>query len=167
VPFLQGPFGIELTYTEYPGGLAQGMARLDLTNATVDLGRASWRKGPGVPGRVYAEFIIENGRLSRVPIFDIAAGSLLAAHDRDPRVWPHPQEAPAIGAAAHRVIAGAKTAADDDGEFWHHAPPTVLSQHLVASPTATTLFVFINNKDKIPTAKTKLTKMKFFLFNLI
>ncbi|MEE8276525.1 MAG: AsmA-like C-terminal domain-containing protein [Alphaproteobacteria bacterium] len=78
VPFLQGPFGIELTYTEYPGGIAQGLARLDLTNATVDLGRASWRKGPGVPGRGYAEFIIENGRLSRVPIFDLAAGSLLA-----------------------------------------------------------------------------------------
>ena len=33
---------------------------------------------------------------------------LLASHDGDARVRPHPQEAPAIGAAAHRIVAGAE-----------------------------------------------------------
>ena len=47
------------------------------------------------------------------------AGRLLAAHDADARVRPHPQEARAIGTAAHRVVAGAETAADDDGELRH------------------------------------------------
>ena len=47
------------------------------------------------------------------------AGGLLAAHDRDARVRPHPQEARVVGAAAHAVIAGAEAAADDDGEFRH------------------------------------------------
>src|SRR5690606_6908965 len=47
------------------------------------------------------------------------AGRLLAAHHRDPRVRPHPQEAAAVGAAVHRVVAGAEAAADDHGELRH------------------------------------------------
>src|SRR3989475_7233835 len=47
------------------------------------------------------------------------AGRLLAAHDRDARVGPHPQEARRIGAAAHAVVARAEGAADDDGELRH------------------------------------------------
>ncbi len=46
-------------------------------------------------------------------------GRLLAAHHRDPRVGPHPQEARLEGAAAHAVVAGAVAAADDDGELRH------------------------------------------------
>src|SRR5580658_1329285 len=46
-------------------------------------------------------------------------GGLLAAHDADPGIGPHPQEAGAIGPPAHAVIAGAETAADDHGEFRH------------------------------------------------
>ncbi len=45
------------------------------------------------------------------------ARGLLAAHDRDARVRPHPQETRAVRTAAHAVVAGAETAADDDGEF--------------------------------------------------
>ena len=44
-------------------------------------------------------------------------GGLLAAHDGDPGVGPHPQEARGIAAAAHAVVAGAEGAADHDGEF--------------------------------------------------
>src|SRR5690606_9638150 len=46
-------------------------------------------------------------------------GGLFAAHQRDACIRPHPQEARAIGAAAHGVIAGAERAADDDGELGH------------------------------------------------
>src|SRR6185437_13626598 len=44
---------------------------------------------------------------------------LFAAHYRNARVGPHPQEARAVGAPAHRVIAGAETAANHHGEFRH------------------------------------------------
>src|SRR5258708_2276381 len=44
---------------------------------------------------------------------------LLAAHYRDPGVRPHPQEARAVGTAAHAVIAGPIRAADHDREFRH------------------------------------------------
>src|SRR5690606_9867071 len=47
------------------------------------------------------------------------AGGLFAAHHADARVRPHPQEAGAVGAAAHRVVAGAEAAADDHGELGH------------------------------------------------
>src|SRR5690606_34743768 len=47
------------------------------------------------------------------------AGGLLAAHDADPGVGPHPQEAAAVGAAVHGVVAGAEAAADDHGELGH------------------------------------------------
>src|SRR5450830_1391533 len=46
-------------------------------------------------------------------------GGLLAAHDGNARVGPHPQEARRVGAAAHAVVAGAEAAADDDGELRH------------------------------------------------
>ena len=44
---------------------------------------------------------------------------LLAAHHRDPRVRPHPELARLVRAAAHRVVAGAERAADDDRELGH------------------------------------------------
>src|ERR1700739_156391 len=67
--------------------------------------------------------------LSRPPFplgFDIVAPNLaqnhrrlLPAHDRYARVRPHPEEARAVGAAAHSVIAGSVGAADHDSGFWH------------------------------------------------
>src|SRR5699024_9337499 len=45
------------------------------------------------------------------------AGGLLAAHHADARVGPHPEEARAVGAAAHGVVAGTEAAADDHGEL--------------------------------------------------
>lgn len=46
-------------------------------------------------------------------------GELLAAHDTDAGVGPHPEEPGAVGAPAHAVVAGAVGAADDDGELGH------------------------------------------------
>ena len=46
-------------------------------------------------------------------------GGLLAAHHRDPRVRPHPQEARRIRPPAHRVVARAVGAADHDGQLRH------------------------------------------------
>src|SRR5262249_20823605 len=45
------------------------------------------------------------------------ARGLLAAHDRDARVRPHPKKARAIGAPTHAVVARAVAAADDAGVF--------------------------------------------------
>ena len=47
------------------------------------------------------------------------ARGLLAAHHRDARVRPHEEQARAVGAAAHAVVAGAVRGADDHGELRH------------------------------------------------
>ena len=47
------------------------------------------------------------------------ARGLFGAHHRDARVRPHPQEARVVGAAAHAVVTGAKTAANDHRELGH------------------------------------------------
>ncbi len=47
------------------------------------------------------------------------AGRLLAAHDRDARVRPRPQEARAKAAPAHAVVAGAEAAADHHRHLRH------------------------------------------------
>ena len=47
------------------------------------------------------------------------AGGLLAAHHRDARVRPHPQETRAVSAAAHAIVAGAERTADHHREFRH------------------------------------------------
>src|SRR5215831_19682159 len=44
---------------------------------------------------------------------------LLSAHHRDARIRPHPEETRSERTAAHPVVAGAVTPADDDGEFGH------------------------------------------------
>src|SRR2546426_3199225 len=46
-------------------------------------------------------------------------GRLLAAHDRDPRVRPHPELARAVGPAAHAVVPRSEAAADDHGQLRH------------------------------------------------
>ncbi len=45
------------------------------------------------------------------------AGGLFAAHDADAAVRPGEQEPRRIGAAAHAIVAGPETAADQDGEL--------------------------------------------------
>ena len=47
------------------------------------------------------------------------ARRLFAAHHADARIRPHPQEARAVGAAAHAVVAGAEGAADQHGDLGH------------------------------------------------
>ena len=44
---------------------------------------------------------------------------LLAPHDADPGVRPHPELARPVGAAAHPVVPGAEASADDDRELRH------------------------------------------------
>src|SRR5579883_2526713 len=66
-------------------------------------------RAPGAAARF--EIVAAHGREHR--------RRLLAPHHRDARIGPHPQQARAIGATAHAVIAGAEAAADDEGEFRH------------------------------------------------
>ncbi|MNT16741.1 hypothetical protein D3C72_1518570 [compost metagenome] len=44
---------------------------------------------------------------------------LVAAHDGNARIGPHPHETRGKRAAAHAVVAGAEAAADDDRELRH------------------------------------------------
>src|SRR6476619_4760375 len=56
--------------------------------------------------------------LDAIPAYGRQNGRrLFAAHDGNPGVRPHPQEAWVVRTAAHAVIAGAEGTADDDGEF--------------------------------------------------
>ncbi len=45
-------------------------------------------------------------------------GSLLTPHNGDLGIGPHEEKARIIGPAAHSIVAGAETAADDHREFW-------------------------------------------------
>ena len=65
--------------------------------------------GPGLAPRLHAV----------APDGGQHAGRLLAAHHRDPRVRPHPQEPGAVGAAAHRIVAGAERTADQHRQLGH------------------------------------------------
>src|SRR4030088_3851179 len=47
------------------------------------------------------------------------ARRLLAAHHRDARAGPHPQEARTVGATAHAVVTRPVAAADDHRELRH------------------------------------------------
>lgn len=47
------------------------------------------------------------------------SSQLLAAHDTDTSVGPHPQESRAVSAAAHAIVARTVAAADDNGELGH------------------------------------------------
>src|SRR5438105_2156464 len=47
------------------------------------------------------------------------ARRLLATHDRDARVGPHPQHAWTVRATAHAVVPGAERSAHDHGELRH------------------------------------------------
>src|SRR6185369_716660 len=63
-------------------------------------------------------FLRRPGRL-HIVLLDLGedGGRLLAAHDRDSRIGPHPEKARPISAAAHAVIAGPETAADDERQL--------------------------------------------------
>src|SRR4030095_68222 len=82
----------------------------------------------GVVGRSFAVVFFEDGIADRLLVFGrqrlaftrgliaLARGGaprrLIATHDRDARVGPHPQETRLVGAAAHAVVAGTKRSAD-------------------------------------------------------
>src|SRR5690348_824230 len=90
-----------------PGAGIIGMALAFVLLADCRLEAVLLRLGPGLAARAVAPHRRQH------------VGRLLAAHHRDARIGPRPQEARRIGAAAHGVIAGAETAADDDREFRH------------------------------------------------
>src|SRR4051812_30377975 len=89
--------------------------------------------GGGVVRRALSLVLLEDRRLDRgllvgAPLvttcLDAVASHrcqhgrrLLAAHDGDAGVRPHPQEARVVRAAAHAVVAGAEGPADDHGEL--------------------------------------------------
>ena len=86
--------------------------------------------GMALPLVLLADRRLERLLVGRAPVAALGLGrllaqqpqngsSLLAAHDRDARIRPHPEEARGVGAPAHAVIAGAVAAADDHGVFRH------------------------------------------------
>src|SRR5207237_2423089 len=84
----------------------------------------------GVPGIalrlvIVADRLLEGFRLLRRPFVSITvdggedACRLLAPHDADATIGPGEQEARAVGAPGHAVIAGAETAADQHRDLGH------------------------------------------------
>src|SRR5512134_849445 len=108
----------------------QGVARLPgIDDAVVP------QPGGGVVGARLARVLLHDRRLECILLLPAPllaallerfalhlrehAGSLLAAHDRDPGVGPRPQEPRRVRAPAHAVVAGAEAAADDERELGH------------------------------------------------
>src|SRR5512139_528504 len=76
-----------------------------------------------LPDRGLEVLLLVRGPLTALGLDAVAAdrredgGGLLATHDRDPGVGPHPQEARVVRATAHPVVAGPERAADHHGEL--------------------------------------------------
>jgi hypothetical protein len=75
-PYLTGPFGLGLTYSEGWDGVGAGAAELDLTESAVSLDPFGWTKAPGVAGRGFMRFHARNDGFVSVTEFDVSAADL-------------------------------------------------------------------------------------------
>lgn len=77
-PWLHGPVGVGLTYSEARTGTVSGAAEIDLTSATMAIKEAGWRKSAGIPGRAFLRFSGDRDRIRRFDRFSLAAADLVA-----------------------------------------------------------------------------------------
>ena len=73
-----GPVGVGITYTTYDHGIGTGAVQLDLTSTAINVPALDWTKAAGSAIDGYAEFIVERGHVTRVPIFDLRGDDLIA-----------------------------------------------------------------------------------------
>lgn len=94
-PWVVGPVGIGLTYSEAGNGAVSGAAEIDLTSATMAVADAGWRKTAGIPGRAYVSFSGDRDHIRRIDRFSVAAADLIADGELALRPTPAGQVEPA------------------------------------------------------------------------
>ena len=77
-PYLLGPVGTELTYEIATDGAERGVARLNLTDATLTLEEFGWRKPPGQQATAILEIAGRGGVISEISKIAITAPGLSA-----------------------------------------------------------------------------------------
>lgn len=87
-PYVTGPVGVGLSYSEAWGGKSAGAAEIDLSESRLDLDPFGWTKEAGVPGRAFIRFHANADGVLSVPEvkaqaadLDLAARAVLVTGD--------------------------------------------------------------------------------------
>jgi len=80
-PWVIGPVGIGVTYSEAGIGTVNGAAELDLTSATMAIEPFGWRKTSGAPGRAFVRFSGDRDHIRGLDRFTVAAADLAVEGD--------------------------------------------------------------------------------------
>ncbi len=75
-PYLTGPVGVELIWTELDGSRGDLSIAANLNTASLDLALLEWTKPPGSPGTARVSLALEDQRLTKMRSFSIAAEDL-------------------------------------------------------------------------------------------
>ncbi len=78
-PFVDGPVGTDLTFISRAGGKGRLDVELDLSKAEMAVDFLKWRKPQDAPGALTATLLVEKGRITDVPRFDLDAADLTTA----------------------------------------------------------------------------------------
>lgn len=79
-PFIVGPVGMDIGYLDYENGRSEVVAKLDLTNATVELSEVAYKKTPGEVGNATFTLEMLNNVPQRMQSVDISGPNLSATN---------------------------------------------------------------------------------------
>lgn len=94
-PWVTGPVGIGLTYSEAAVGIVSGAAEIDLTSATMAIDDFGWRKTAGIPGRAFLRFSGDSENIRRLDRFTVSAADLAVEGELGLRIAADGTAAPA------------------------------------------------------------------------
>ncbi len=77
-PYVEGPVGLDLTFTEQSGKRSDLVLDLALDGATLDVPELDWRKEPGTPGTAQLRMTLLDERLAEIGSARVSAGDLVA-----------------------------------------------------------------------------------------
>lgn len=75
-PYVMGPLGVGLTYSEAWDGNSAGAAEIDLTESAISLDPFAWTKEAGIPGRAFVRFLSDVDGILSVPEIEVRAADL-------------------------------------------------------------------------------------------
>lgn len=75
-PYITGPIGIGLTYSEAWDGNSAGAAEIDFLESRLSLDPFAWTKEAGVPGRAFVRFLSNADGILSVPEIEVQAADL-------------------------------------------------------------------------------------------
>jgi hypothetical protein len=73
---IAGPVGVDLTYSDFGDGRAEGAAAFDLRRARLSVAEAGWQKPEDVPATANLAFDLQGGRVTRLPAIAVTAPGL-------------------------------------------------------------------------------------------